>query len=339
MKEQFPQAFAERVAADPFLGSFLLEALDTDPPTAIRMNPAKTSADFAEAQSIPWSANGHLLRERPVFTLDPLFHAGCYYPQEAGSQMLDAVLRQLALPEDPVVLDLCAAPGGKSTLIAAFLGKKGLLVANEVIQPRSRILRENMLKWGSPNVLVTNNDPADFGQLGAVFDCIVIDAPCSGEGMFRKDPAARSEWSPANVHLCSARQKRIVMDVWESLHPGGYAVYSTCTFNAEENEQNVRWMAEETGAEIVGFTLPAGKSGRGGTGWYALPGITETEGFYIAVLRKPETAPAARFKYVKKTKLSVAKDTISVKDFVSDAAVSVLQWQDFRFAVPEEKAG
>lgn len=330
-----PKDFVERVSNDPFLGTALLEALDTVAPVSLRRNPRKTEAPLPESRLIPWSENGLFLSERPSYTLDPLFHAGCYYPQEAGSQLLDAVLRRLDLPDSPVILDLCAAPGGKSTLIAAFLNGKGLLVSNEVIHARSKVLKENLIKWGASNSVVTNNDPADFGRVPQLFDCVVIDAPCSGEGMFRKDPAARNEWSQANVDLCSARQRRIVMDAWDCLKPGGYLVYSTCTFNSQENEENVAWFANQLPADIERILLPFARADREKTGWYALPGELETEGFYLSILRKPE-GRMQRTKASKNRKMSVVKDLSPFTNFAQLEGHSVLQWTDFAFAVPED---
>lgn len=334
MNRALPAAFAERVKNDPFLGNALLDALETTSPTAIRRNPWKTRAALIIDRPIPWSRDGFFLKERPKFTLDPLFHAGTYYPQEAGSQLLDAVLQQLVLPEASVILDLCAAPGGKSTLIASHLNNSGLLVSNEVIQARAKVLKENLIKWGATNTLVTNNDPADFGRIPGTFDCIVVDAPCSGEGMFRKDHAARDEWSANNVDLCSSRQRRIVMDVWPSLKPEGYLIYSTCTFNAQENEANVAWFAHELNAEIVRIALPFARADRQGTGWYALPSELDTEGFYISVLRKKETG-SARQKPVKNAQIQFVRDLSPLHGLVQAAGVSIVQWTDFLFAIPE----
>lgn len=333
MSQLFPPAFAERVLQDPFLGQPLLDALASETPTSIRRNPWKQAAELPVAESIPWSRNGFFLSERPQFTLDPLFHAGSYYPQEAGSQLLDAVLQALDLPEQAVVLDLCAAPGGKSTLIASHLNSNGLLVSNEVIHQRAKVLKENLTKWGAPNTIVTNNDPADFARVPHTFDCIVVDAPCSGEGMFRKDHAARDEWSQNNVDLCSARQRRIVMDVWDSLKPGGFLVYSTCTFNAQENEENIAWFARELDAEIVALPLAFAKPDRTNTGWYALPNELDTEGFYLSVLQKRE-GHSPRSKPVKNQQLSFVKDTAFLQPFLTPADWLILQWQDFVFALP-----
>lgn len=334
MNHPLPIAFIERVTADPLLGTALLEALETTPPTSIRLNPSKQRVHFDGMEALPWSQLGYLLAERPKYVFDPLFHAGCYYPQEAGSQLLDAVLRQLPMPEHPVVLDLCAAPGGKSTLIASFLGKNGLLVSNEVIQTRSRILKENLTKWGTSNVVVTNNDPEDFGKLPNLFDCIVVDAPCSGEGMFRKDHAARGEWSEQHVELCAARQKRIVMDCWSSLKGGGFLIYSTCTFNTLENEENVQWFLDQGEAELVKLELPWTVSDRQATGHYALPGKLETEGFYITVLQKTGTSES-RQKPVKQPKLHLIRDQRDLAPFANLTHKTVLQWNTFAFAVPE----
>jgi len=333
MSHELPSEFTERVKNDPFLGESLLASLETASPTAIRRNPWKTEAPLPVEREIPWSRGGFFLSERPRFTLDPLFHAGAYYPQEAGSQLLDAVLQQLVLPEEPVILDLCAAPGGKSTLIASFLNNHGLLVSNEVINTRAKVLKENLIKWGAVNSLVTNNDPADFARIPDLFDCIVVDAPCSGEGMFRKDPAARDEWSENNVDLCSSRQRRIVMDVWPSLRQGGLLVYSTCTFNAKENEENIAWFAGELDAEIVKIRLQFAKADRNETGWYALPSEIDTEGFYISVLQKKE-GKEVKQKPAKNPQIQFVKDTAFLREFANTENVSVIQWTDFVFAVP-----
>ena len=250
--------------------------------------------------------------------------------------VLDAVLRQLKLPNEPHVLDLCAAPGGKSTLIASFLDNKGLLVANEVIQQRARILKENLTKWGYSNTVVTNNDPADFQRLPQFFDLMVVDAPCSGEGMFRKDPAARDEWSEDNVRLCSGRQRRIVMDVWDALVPCGLLVYSTCTFNASENEDNVRWFMDEVGAELIPLDLPAPiVQGRNGVGHYCIPGITETEGFFIAVLQKPDEA-MIRQRHTRKSEFRAQKDALDCEKYADLSESELINWNDKILALPSK---
>lgn len=332
-KVELPAAFVERVSQDPFLGDSLLHALDTEQPVAIRINSSKGNTVFEGLEEIPWSKHGFYLKERPIFTLDPHFHGGRYYPQEAGSQFIDSILRQLDLPEEPVILDLCAAPGGKSTLIADFLQGKGLLLANEVIQNRSRILKENLTKWGAKNSLVSNNDPQDFDGLKSLFDCILIDAPCSGEGMFRKDPDARNEWSTEAVNLCAGRQKRIVMDVWDSLKPNGYLIYSTCTFNSQENEDNVRWILEQTDSKIHAVELPLAKAGRDGIGHYALPSELKTEGFYVVVIQKLGEERIQKNKSKKKSTLTRLKPESWFNEWVSSDSEFV-QWNNFLFAIP-----
>ncbi len=336
-KIELPEAFVKRVSEDTFLGLSLLDALNEEQPTAIRINSLKGPSIFTGLNPIPWSKNGFYLEERPVFTLDPHFHGGRYYPQEAGSQFIDSILRQLSLPEEPVVLDLCAAPGGKSTLIADFLAGKGLLLANEVIQSRSRILKENLTKWGAKNTLVSNNDPEDFESLTNTFDCILIDAPCSGEGMFRKDQEARNEWSVESVNLCAARQKRIVMDVWDSLKPNGYLIYSTCTFNEQENEANVKWILNQTDSELVSTDLPLAKKGRGEIGHYALPSELKTEGFYVVVIRKLGEERIQKNKSKKKSSLTRIKAENWMNDWVSTDESEFVQWNNYLFAVPSGK--
>ncbi|MBO4465670.1 MAG: hypothetical protein J5748_03225 [Bacteroidales bacterium] len=227
------------------------------PSVSIRLNPFKGCAG-PEGTPVPWSPYGRMLAERPVFTLDPLLHAGCYYVQDSSAMYVGHIFRKaLERLKAPGirVLDLCAAPGGKTTDIAASLrealGDGFLLVANEVMRDRSRILSDNVAMWGDPNVMVTSVDPVAFAQFAGAFDIIVADVPCSGEGMFRKDPRAVEEWSEQNVQLCAARQKRILADVWPALRPGGILVYSTCTYEDAENDDNLEWAASELGGSII----------------------------------------------------------------------------------------
>jgi len=327
-----PKAFVDRVSADPFLGDGLLYALENEAPVSVRFNPFKVKVDLPVKSIIPWCTNGVYLDNRPLFTLDPLFHAGTYYPQEAGSMLLDHVLGSLDLPSDPVILDLCAAPGGKSTLIASFLKGRGLLVSNEIITQRASILRENMVKWGCSNTIVTNNKPSDFDRLPQFFDVVVVDAPCSGEGMFRKDPDSRSEWSESNVILCAERQQTILSDIWETLRPGGYLIYSTCTFNRQENEDNVGWMINTFGAEHIPIEKPDTViTDRDGLGLYCLPGISETEGYYLAVLQKPdEHSRRTTFK----SRLSEFKDKKVLLAWVDREDFSFFQREEWIYTLP-----
>ena len=208
---------------------------------------------------------------------------------------VEQALRQYMSTAPVVALDLCAAPGGKSTHVRSLLPEGSLLVANEVIRNRSQILAENLTKWGHPDVVVTNNDPADFAPLTSFFDVILTDVPCSGEGMFRKDPVAVSEWSPENVDVCWQRQRRILSDIWPCLKPGGLLVYSTCTYNTKEDEENIRWMRDTFGAEILPLDIPADwnitgnlLAGEDFSVYRFLPHRTRGEGFFLALLRKPE---------------------------------------------------
>ena len=334
----FPPDFVSRVLQDDFLGGEkLLIALDQTTPTSIRLNNVKQNElDFALNNEIPWCTNAFYLHERPQYTLDPLFHAGTYYPQEAGSMFLDTVLKELELPSESKVLDLCAAPGGKSTLIANFLQGEGILVSNEVIQSRAKILKENLTKWGANNTIVTNNDPADFQRVGNYFDLIVVDAPCSGEGMFRKDIDARNEWSNANVELCTGRQRRIVMDIWESLKNGGYLIYSTCTFNTSENEDNINWFLQELNAELTHVKSELLPRGREKVGHYGLPSITDTEGFFIAVLRKKGEETPSKLTIKSKGELLKIKETNQFSNFCITDKQAFFQWKEYIFAFPEK---
>ncbi len=300
-----PEAFSRRIR-EQFPGEYpaFIAAHDQSPLTSIRLNPHKWDGiqhkpDFIEtANQVPWSKNGCFLQERPSFTLDPLFHAGCYYVQEASSMFLEHILSRLAgLERADVILDACAAPGGKTTLLAALL-PESMIVANEVIRSRVSPLIENSIKWGTGNIVVTQNNPSRFAALNGFFDLILADAPCSGEGLFRKDPASRTEWSPENAYHCSLRQRSILTDLWPALRPGGYLIYTTCTFNPEENERNVAWLLDKTGGECLRVDMPADTALRGAiteitdgpvTGYGFYPHRSPGEGFFLSMIRKPES--------------------------------------------------
>ena len=296
-----------------------LKAFEEEPPVSIRLNPRKVESEGWKVEGgepVPWCSNGYYLSRRPNFTMDPLLHAGCYYVQEASSMFLWHVLNDSSfiiatsfslLARDPFgvlhssfkALDLCAAPGGKSTLLRSLLPEDCTLISNEPIRNRYQVLAENVQKWGYPNHIVTNLYPRDFVKSKQRFDLILCDVPCSGEGMFRKDAATISEWSLKNVERCQQLQREIVGDAWKCLNDGGLLIYSTCTFNTKENEENVRWMMDELGAEVQpvaikpewnitgslleGFTAPV---------YRFIPGITRGEGLFMAVMRKKiETHP------------------------------------------------
>ena len=274
-----------------FLGAF-----DDEAPVSIRINPRKAASARVSGERVAWCEEGYYLEGRPQFTFDPLFHAGCYYVQEAASMFVTHVLRQFV--KAPVaMLDLCAAPGGKSTAAISVLPAGSTLVSNEPIANRAQILLENITKWGYPECSVTNAYPRAFRTAKASFDVILCDVPCSGEGMFRKDPATISEWSLQNVEKCWRLQPDIVADAWECLNPGGLLIYSTCTFNTKENEENIRWILETYDAELLevptqpewhitgslleGFPMPV---------YRFIPGITRGEGLFMAVVRKKGTS-------------------------------------------------
>ena len=273
----------------------LLTVIDRPSPTTIRINPAKADLamlGYEQAEQVPWCAEGVYLSSRPTFTLDPLFHAGAYYVQEASSMFIAHLLREYVGSTDVSALDLCAAPGGKSTLLQSCLSAGSTLIANEIMPKRAWILRENISKWGGGNVLVTNNRPEDFRRMHNVFDLILCDVPCSGEGMFRKDEGAVRDWSLQNVEQCAERQRNIVATIWDCLRPGGLMIYSTCTYNTREDEENVRWIRDELGADI----LPC----RAHPDWnvvgnllddqfdccHFFPHHIQGEGFFCAILRK-----------------------------------------------------
>jgi NOL1/NOP2/fmu family ribosome biogenesis protein len=239
-------------------------------------------------ESVPWCPSAAYLPERPVFALDPLWHAGAYYVQEPASLLLDFALRTYAVSTLPQrVLDLCAAPGGKTTLLADFLTDDSLLVANEVIRSRERILVENVTRWGWPNVVLSNHDPEDFSPLSGFFDIVVVDAPCSGEGLFRKDANAIGEWSEKATELCAARQERILTAALPLVQPGGLLLYSTCTYNPSENDARITDIVGTGEWEPLPLPLPP-EWGITPTefGVQCWPQRCRGEGFYLAVLRR-----------------------------------------------------
>ncbi len=349
MQAEFQKYLCE--AFGPERAARIMEALEESPSVSVRLNPFKLSFGgstneaeekyttgycdegiFEGSESVGWSQWGRILKERPVFTLDPLFHAGGYYVQDSSSMFVGYVFRQvlsMLQGESPLsggcaigepqggcavgearpqgnapaqilrpfgrnirVLDLCAAPGGKTTDLAASLreafGDGFLLISNEVMKARAGVLADNVARWGDPNVVVTSADPAAFAALTGFFDIILADVPCSGEGMFRKDEKAREQWSEETVELCAARQKRIIADVWPALAPSGALIYSTCTFNSRENDGNVRWIAENLGAEVLSPECPFCEIIRTGEGFSLAPGFVSGEGQYCAALRKTE---------------------------------------------------
>lgn len=296
INESFRKYLEEAIGSDNALVAF--SAFESPASTAVRSNPFKKGI-CPDGRPVAWNPYGRILPERPLFTLDPHFHAGGYYVQDSSSMFVGYAFRRLlegiSRPEGrPLrVLDLCAAPGGKTTDMAASLrdafGDGFVLVANEVMKARAGILADNVALWGDPNVVVTSDDPKAFAALPGYFDIIVADVPCSGEGMFRKDAEAQKQWSVDNVALCEARQRRIVADVWPALKQEGVFIYSTCTFNRYENDGNVGWIAEELGAEPLfgDDALNAGdKVIKTRYGYSLVPGHVEGEGQYCSALRK-----------------------------------------------------
>ena len=281
----------------------LIDALQSEPQVSVRFNPSLQDAPRMVLESlgcsadgrVPWAERAVYLDHRPQFTLDPLLHSGCYYVQEASSMFLEQAVRRCV--SGPVrALDLCAAPGGKSTLLASLLPEGSLLVRNEIQRGRAQILAENMTKWGRPGVMVSCNTPAQIGQSSLMFDLIAVDAPCSGEGMFRKDEGAVADWSLRNVEMCAARQREILEAIWPALKPGGYLIYSTCTFNRHEDEDNVQWIIEQFGAEAIKidtnpeWNIKASLTQDNLPVYHFMQHLTRGEGFFLCLLRKPDGA-------------------------------------------------
>lgn len=293
MNSSFEKYLEEAIGKDNALVAF--SAFTQPASVSVRYNPLK-EVERMDGRSVRWSPHGLMLESRPLFTLDPVFHAGAYYVQDSSSMFVGHLFRDvLSRMERPAhrpmrVLDLCAAPGGKTTDLAASLrevcGGNFVLVANEVMKARVGVLADNVALWGDPNVVVTSDDPRVFASLTGYFDIILADVPCSGEGMFRKDEQAQQQWSEDNVSLCEGRQRRIMADVWPALAKDGILIYSTCTFNKYENDGNVAWIAENLGAEILPNELVCEGVILTDYGYSLVPGFVEGEGQYAAALRK-----------------------------------------------------
>ncbi|MCH5310994.1 MAG: hypothetical protein J1E57_03420 [Prevotella sp.] len=320
LEGRLPSAFVEytrRMMGEELFGRFIC-GMSEPCPNSLRVNKAKMQ-DLSQLdtlssmrQQVPWCDSGYYLAERPNYTFDPLLHAGYYYVQEASSMFVHSVLRQY-IDRPVMMLDMCAAPGGKTTAAIGALPEESIVVSNEPVRQRANILAENVQKWGSALHIVTCNYPRDYAKSGLMFDVVLCDVPCSGEGMFRKDEGAISEWSVANVEKCSRLQREIVADAWKCLRPGGILIYSTCTYNIKENEENVRWISEELGADVLpveigegwgitgslleGFALPV---------FRFIPGVSRGEGLFMAVLRKTDDDAAAN-RRMKPSRLKTAK--------------------------------
>lgn len=346
MSNKLPSAFIRSLINDYHIEEepFIKSHESGEQLTSVRLNGFKPSNAFINEEKIPWCETGRYLNERPSFTADPLFHSGTYYVQEASSMFLEQVLKtSLDLNNDLKILDLCAAPGGKSTLISSLISKDSLLLSNEIIKTRVPVLADNLSKWGPANTFVSNNDPRDFKRLGAYFDAVVVDAPCSGSGMFRKDPDAINEWSESAVLLCSQRQQRILADIYPALKQDGILIYSTCSYSKQENEDISDWLSETFSLRSV--QVPIIKEwGIEETrsdlhkcfGYRFYPHKVKGEGFFIACFKKTEPAPEAQIKRAKEIKLNQKSEEIVLKWLKGIQELSFLNLHDELFAISKK---
>ena len=338
-----PPAFINRMQDSLGLDSMsdFIESIESIPPVSIRLHPFKSSQYKKDSNSfdpIPWCKSGYYLKQRPIFTLDPGFHSGGYYVQEASSMLIEYAM-QLALKEfiEPKILDLCAAPGGKSTLILSLLNQHGLLVSNETIQSRVAPLSHNLIKWGYLNQVITNGDPERFALLSNFFDIVLIDAPCSGEGLFRKDISSRNEWSESNTNQCALRQRRILKHAIEALNPGGYLIYSTCTYNPSENIDQVCYL-NSLGLqsikmqELISFGLEMQEK-ENGIGYQAYPHKVKGEGFFISLLQKTSDSINQR---ISSSSIEWSETPNVMEQYLSIDGLSCFKHQDSFHVFPEK---
>ena len=314
--------------------------------TSVRINPSKLSVVASQLpidKKVAWAENGFYLSHRPSFTFDPLFHAGTYYVQEASSMFLEQALKQTTDLSKPIkILDLCAAPGGKSTHIQSLISGESILVSNEVIRSRANVLKDNVIKWGCENVIVTNNDPKDFSTMENYFDVIVVDAPCSGSGLFRRDVDAINEWSENNVQLCSQRQQRVLADVWPALKKDGKIIYSTCSYSLEEDEKIMDWMTNHYSTSNCRLELnpewgiSETISVKGNYGYRFWPDKIKGEGFFLACFQKNDGEGDEVFRYKKKPVQATNKDIGMAEDWVIKEGLNFIKHINTVYAWPEQ---
>ena len=335
-----PEAFLEQLRGLlPDEWERLADAItSSEPSVAVRVNAARGVAVPDGARRVPWCDQGFYTEGRPSFTFDPDWHAGRYYVQDASSMFISHVIRHFV--HGPVrYLDLCAAPGGKTTAAIQALPPQSLVVANEIVPPRARVLADNVIRWGTPRCVVTSNAPTQIGKFTHFFDVIAADVPCSGEGMMRKDAEAVSQWSPDLVTQCALRQREILKDVWQALRPGGLLIYSTCTYNCQENEEIADYVLQELGATSLEVPVEAS--------WNILPAISsdahgyrfmqhrvDGEGLFMAVFRKDGDAPRQDFR-IKEKKLKKV-DEMGKKWLSAPEAFILDQQGDLSIAVPQD---
>ncbi|MBO5849893.1 MAG: rRNA cytosine-C5-methyltransferase [Paludibacteraceae bacterium] len=308
-------------------------ALNSSAPTSIRYNNKIEIPTSPSFEKVAWCETAFYLEERPSFTFDPLFHSGVYYVQEASSMFLEQIVKQF-VKQQVVALDLCAAPGGKSTHLIDLLPQGSVLISNEINRQRAYILSENIQKWGNDNCIVTNNAPADFERYQGLFDFILVDAPCSGEGMFRKDPNSIDEWSLKNVENCVSRQRDILSKIWGTLKEDGILVYSTCTYNRSENEENIQWLKDTFSAEILSVKCePKWNIFQNEYGCRFFPHRTKGEGFFISALRKKTFEKTIKLKSLNFPKVNNKE---LLKYLKKDDQFTIFSLQDILYAVPKD---
>lgn len=291
-----------------------VEAMAEPPRVSIRRNLHKSRGFASRPELVPWCPLGAYLDEREAFTFHPQFHGGAFYVQDASSMIIHAAIKSLALDSPVRYLDLCAAPGGKTTTAIDALPDRSLVVANEIVGTRAQVLRENIIKWGATGCVVTCNDSRALGALTHFFDIIATDVPCSGEGMMRKDEEAVAQWTPALVEQCAARQREILTAVWDALKPGGVLLYSTCTFNRQENEEMMLWLMENYGTTPIDLKFPEEWGIRHGIDvdfpcYRFMPHTTRGEGLFLCAMRKPDGISTPRRGKPARSNAKIAAET------------------------------
>lgn len=337
-----PKDFIESLSHLEFIDSDeLINSLDTPAPTSIRINPEKWTQEQT-LEKVPWSKYGYYLKERPSFYADPSHHSGEYYVQEASSMVIEHIINQIEFEESPLhFLDMCAAPGGKSTILSNFLNSKGLLLSNELVWKRNLILQENIERWGNSNTIITHNSSGDFRKVKNAFDLVLVDAPCSGEGMFRKDPRVREEWSLMAVDRCVEMQREILEDLAASIKYNGYLIYSTCTYNLKENEDQINNFIDDYDFETLEINgleehgVIKNQSGNA-TFYRFFPNKIKGEGLCVCLLKKKSEESGKNKTKGDSQIIPFKQNTEVLRDFIElDSSLSIWTKENTLYALDE----
>jgi 16S rRNA C967 or C1407 C5-methylase (RsmB/RsmF family) len=295
------------INAAEFINSF-----NEKPNVAIKINPFKKSENLSDylpiAEKVQWCDEAYYLNTRPDFYKDPLFYAGAYYVMDPASMFIDYIFKYLNILDNVKILDIAAAPGGKSIVVDSLLTDNSILWANDISYNRAKVLDYNLAKWGKANYIVSSAKVNDFFSLKNQFDVVLLDAPCTGSGFFRKYESWQDNFSENYINLCAQRQKDILKNIFDIIPMDGYLIYSTCSYTAEENEDIAKWVIDN-GFEEIKLPIPAEWGIVASEyGYRFFQHLSKSEGFYYAIFRKNHfNSESKQLNYLNKKNLNPIK--------------------------------